>query len=100
MERGHCYTDWHWRINIESRVINNEILAHYDDYLWYEPKIGPKKLYPFGHGNGVIGTIFVKQKSNCRIEDDPRIILTEREKKTGRITFKRLRELEDAIDNE
>jgi len=97
MERGHCYTDWHWRIKIESRVIKKEILAHYNDYFWYEPEKGPKKTYPFGHGNGVIGTIFVKKKSNCRIEDDPRIILTDREKKTGNISFKRLKELEDAI---
>ena len=98
LQRGHSYTDWRWKYKIESHVIKEAILAHYDQYFWYEPKKGTKKLYPFGHGNGVIGTIFVKKQSDYTIEEDPRICLTEKEKRTGWISFERIKELEDEIN--
>ena len=68
IEPGHSYSDWRWKFKIEYREMGKAILTNWDNYYWYYPKKGPKKLYPFGHGNGVIGTIFVSKKSNINLE--------------------------------
>lgn len=98
VESGNSYSDWKWKYKIEYSEIGNAILTNWDSYFWYDPQKGSKKLYPYGHGNGVMGTIFVLKRANCTIENDSRVKLTKKERKTGKISFKRIQEITDTLN--
>ena len=97
---GYSYTEREGTIKPEYQVVSKRILTNDEGCFWYDPRKGKKNKYSFGYGNNVaIGATFILSMSKHNIEKDPEIVLTEEEKRTGKISFQRISDLEMEINS-
>ena len=104
LEYGTSNTSWDYHDKTTwDELPGIRILIRYDSRHYYEPndyfELFERRNYQKGYDFLKEGDLFVKETDNIPIQHCKKIILTEKELKTKRITLKRIKELEDLLNS-